>query len=183
VGVPVRIRLLASDVIHSFWVPRLQGKLDLTPGDTNEIQLFAREPGSYRGQCAEYCGLQHAHMALTVVAEPMAAFRAWVADQQQPARPGADPLAAEGAAAFAGAACALCHTVRGTDAHGQVAPDLTHVGSRVSIAAGTLPNHVGTMEAWITNAQSVKPGALMPSMTTFDGRTLRAVATYLTSLK
>jgi cytochrome c oxidase subunit 2 len=183
VGETVRIRLLSGDVIHSFWVPGLQGKLDLIPGDTNEVRIHAEKAGTYRGQCAEFCGQQHANMAFTVVAEPRAQWAAWIAGQQQLAKEPADSLAASGRELVTGGPCAMCHTVRGTNARGQVGPDLTHVGSRLTIAAGTLPNTLGTMEAWIANAQSLKPGTKMPTLTQFSGRELRAVATYLETLK
>jgi cytochrome c oxidase subunit 2 len=182
VGRPVRVTLVASDVIHSFWVPRLQGKLDLIPGDTNEIRLIADSAGDYRGQCAEYCGAQHAHMGFHVVAENPAAFNAWVESQRAPAAPPTDSLTSLGQHLFVSGPCAACHTIRGTPALGKVAPDLTHVASRGTIAAGALPNTLGNMEAWITNAQSIKPGARMPSITQYNGTELRALATYLESL-
>ena len=182
VGQPVRVLLTSRDVIHSFWVPELQGKLDLIPGDTNDLRLAADRPGTYVGVCAEYCGLQHAHMAFRIVADPPADFTRWLASQRAPATEPADSLAREGEALFVSGPCAMCHTVSGTGAEGKVAPDLTHVGSRRTLAAGTLVNSLGNMEAWITNAQSLKPGAKMPTMTQFTGRQLRAVATYLEGL-
>jgi cytochrome c oxidase subunit II len=182
VGRPVRVTLVSSDVIHSFWVPRLQGKLDLIPGDTNEIRLIADSAGDYRGQCAEYCGAQHAHMGFHVIAEDPATFNAWVASQRTPAAPPTDSLTHLGEDLFVSGPCSSCHTIRGTPAVGQVAPDLTHIASRSTIAAGALPNTLGNMEAWITNAQSIKPGARMPSITQFSGTQLRALATYLESL-
>ena len=183
VGQTVRIRLVSADVIHSFWVPGLQGKIDLIPGDTNEIRIHAEKAGTYRGQCAEFCGMQHANMAFTVVADSPESYAAWIAGQQAVAKDPVDSLAAAGRELFTGGPCAMCHTVRGTNARAQVAPDLTHVGSRLTLAAGTLPNDLGTMEAWIANAQSLKPGAKMPTLTQFNGRELRAVAHYLESLK
>jgi cytochrome c oxidase subunit 2 len=182
VGRPVRVTLVSGDVIHSFWVPRLQGKLDLIPGDTNEIRLIADSAGDYRGQCAEYCGMQHAHMAFHVIAEDSAEFDRWVAAQQAAATPPTDSLTKLGQQLFVSGPCSACHTIRGTPALGQVAPDLTHVGSRRTIAAGTLPNTLGDMEAWITNAQSLKPGTRMPSLAQYNGTELRALATYLESL-
>ncbi len=170
-------------MIHSFWVPELQGKLDLIPGDTNVLDLTAARAGMYRGQCAEFCGQQHAHMALTVVAEPRADYEQWVASQRAPAREPDDSLARLGQQLFVAGPCALCHTVRGTPALGGVGPDLTHMGSRLTIAAGTLPNTLGNLEGWIANAQSIKPGASMPSMTMYGGRELRALATYVSSLR
>lgn len=183
VGETVRIRLISGDVIHSFWVPGLQGKIDLIPGDTNEVRIHAEKAGTYRGQCAEFCGQQHANMAFTVVAEPRAKWESWIAGQQQAAKEPADSIAASGRELVTGGPCAMCHTVRGTNARGQVGPDLTHVGSRLTIAAGTLPNTLGTMEAWVANAQALKPGTRMPTITQFNGRELRAVATYLETLK
>jgi cytochrome c oxidase subunit 2 len=183
VGLPVRLILTSADVIHSFWVPQLQGKIDLIPGDTNDLRLVARRAGTYRGQCAEYCGTQHANMAITVVAEDSATFAQWMGRQLADAAPPADSTVALGQRLVVSGPCALCHTIRGTSALGRVAPDLTHVGSRQTIAAGTLPNSLGNLEAWITNAQSLKPGAKMPALTAFDGRELRAMAAYIASLR
>ena len=183
VGQPVRMLLTSRDVIHSFWVPELQGKLDLIPGDTNDLRLAAEKPGTYVGVCAEYCGLQHAHMAFRVVADAPAEFARWLAAQRAPAAEPRDSLALEGRQLFVSGPCAMCHTVSGTGADGKVAPDLTHVGGRRTLAAGTLVNSLGNMEAWITNAQALKPGAKMPTMTQFTGRQLRAVATYLEGLR
>jgi cytochrome c oxidase subunit 2 len=183
VGRPVRVLLTSADVIHSFWVPELQGKLDLIPGDTNVLSLKAERAGVYQGRCAEYCGLQHAHMGLQIVADEPAAFGRWLAAQREPAPAPTDSLAALGQQLFVSGPCALCHTVRGTPAHGSVAPDLTHFGSRRTIAAGALPNSLGPLEGWIANAQAIKPGALMPPITQFTGRELRAVAAYVAGLK
>jgi cytochrome c oxidase subunit II len=183
VGIPVKVYLTSADVIHSFWVPRLQGKLDVIPGDTNDIRLLASNPGTYRGQCAEFCGLQHAHMAITVVADPPAEFKAWATGQLAPARQPTDSLALLGQQLVVSGPCAVCHTVRGTSALGTVGPDLTHVGSRQTIAAGLMPNTLATLEGWIANAQALKPGVKMPPITQFTGTELRAVATYISSLK
>jgi len=183
VGAEVRVLLTSGDVIHSFWVPRLQGKLDVNPGDTNDLRLRASVPGTYWGTCAEFCGSQHANMRLQVVAEDEPSFRAWLSAQEAPAVEPTDAASTLGKQLFVAGPCAMCHTVRGTDALGQVAPDLTHVGSRQMIAAGTLPNTLGNLEAWITNAQSIKPGAKMPNITTYTGAELRAVAEYVASLK
>jgi cytochrome c oxidase subunit 2 len=183
VGTPVRITLVSADVIHSFWVPQLHGKIDLIPGDTNEIRFLATRPGTYRGQCAEYCGLQHAHMAFIVVAEDSLRWVQWAAEQSRAAGSPVDTSLARGAALIANGPCAACHTIRGTAAAGTVGPDLTHVGSRQTLAAGALPNNLATMEAWITSAQEFKPGTLMPSMSQFTGDQLRAMATYLRSLQ
>lgn len=182
VGQPVRIVLESVDVIHSFWVPRLHGKLDLIPGQTNIITLEADEPGVYRGQCAEYCGVQHANMRFLVVAEPAADFEAWTALQRRPARQPAEPMLVAGREAFERQACALCHRIRGTEARATVAPDLTHFGGRLMIA-GMLPNDRARLQAWITDAQSIKPGSHMPSLREFDGETLNAIAAYLDTLE
>lgn len=183
VNVPVRIALTTNDVIHSFWVPQLQGKIDVIPGDTNEIRLVVRRPGTYSGICAEFCGAEHAKMGITVVAEDSATFREWARRQLADGVSPNDSLTIEGRLLFESGPCTLCHTVRGTSAIAQVAPDLTHVGSRMAIGAGALPNTLGNLEAWIANAQVIKPGALMPPITTFTGQQLRAVATYVASLK
>jgi cytochrome c oxidase subunit 2 len=182
-GRRVRVNLRSDDVIHSFWVPSLHGKLDAIPGQVNSLILEADQPGAYGGQCAEYCGEQHAHMRFLVVAEPPDTFAAWRAAQAAPARAPATPELAAGERAFLAAPCASCHTVRGTSAHGRVGPDLTHVGGRATIAAGALRNRPGEMHAWIVDAPALKPGARMPPMDEFDGATLRAVAAYLESLR
>jgi cytochrome c oxidase subunit 2 len=183
VGKPVQLILTSADVIHSFWVPRLQGKLDLIPGDTNDLRLVARAAGTYRGTCEEFCGAQHANMGIVVVADDSATFARWLRTQLTPAAPPADSVLALGQRLVVGGPCALCHTIGGTPALGSVGPDLTHVGSRSTIAAGTLPNTAGNLEAWIANAQSLKPGAKMPTLTQFNGEQLRAMAAYVASLK
>jgi len=183
VGVPVKIYLTSNDVIHSFWVPRLQGKLDVIPGDTNDLRILAKEPGIYRGQCAEFCGMQHAHMGIIVVADPPSQFKAWATDQLAPGVTPHDSLTQLGQQMFVTGPCALCHTVRGTRALGTVGPDLTHVGSRTTIGAALMPNTVGPLEGWIANAQALKPGVYMPPNTQFTGLQLRALATYVSSLK
>jgi cytochrome c oxidase subunit 2 len=180
VGRPVRIRLASADVIHSFWIPQLAGKMDLIPGLHNEMWLRADHPGVYRGQCAEYCGLQHAEMAVYVVADPPARFQAWLARQREPARPTA--AAAAGQAVFARSSCMACHTIRGTNAMGVVGPDLTHVGSRRTLAAGVIPNTPGYMAGWIADPQGVKPGNVMPA-TPLPAAELQALVAYLQSLK
>jgi cytochrome c oxidase subunit 2 len=179
----VRLVLTSKDVIHSFWVPQLMGKIDLIPGDTNEIRLFAKQTGTFGGACAEFCGLEHAKMGLTVVAEDPATFRQWAGQQLTEAASPNDSLTVEGRHLFETGPCAMCHTVRGTSAVGQIAPDLTHIGSRSTIAAGALRNTPGNLEAWIANAQSIKPGVLMPTVTEFSGRQLRALTSYVSSLK
>jgi cytochrome c oxidase subunit 2 len=183
VGAPVRLVLRTKDVIHSFWVPQLQGKMDLVPGKTTEIHLVAKRAGTYRGICSEFCGMEHAKMGMVVVAEDSGSFRQWAAGQLEEARLPTDSLALEGKQLFESGPCSMCHTVRGTPAGGSVAPDLTHVASRSTIAAGSLPNTLGNLEAWIADAQSIKPGAQMPTLTMFSGRQLRALANYVARLK
>ncbi len=182
-GEPVLVRLASLDVIHSFWVPELAGKLDLVPGQINELWIEAAEPGVYFGQCAEFCGVQHALMAFHVVADPPEEFAAWIAEQQEPAEaPLADSLVERGRDVFLSAGCIQCHTVRGTQATGQLGPDLTHLASRDWIAAGTLENTVGNLEAWISDPQAIKPGAKMPP-TELDSEELQALVAYLQSLE
>ena len=159
-GKPIRINLIAADVIHSFWVPALAGKTDLIPGQTNVAWLEADKPGRYRGQCAEYCGVQHAHMAFEVVAEAPADFARWFENQIAPVASN-DAQASNGEKTFE-FRCGPCHSVRGTRAGGTAAPDLTHLMTRASIAAVTLPNNVGSVSAWIANPQAIKPGTHMP---------------------
>lgn len=181
-GVPVRITLKSNDVIHSFWVPNLAGKQDLIPGRISQIVLQPIREGSYRGQCAEFCGLQHAHMALDVTVESPSRFAAWSAAQLQPARPPDSPLARAGQAIVTGRQCASCHAIAGTPASAQIAPDLTHFASRRSIAAGTLPMQRDAIAAWIADPQSAKPGNNMPKVP-LSRAELRAVAAYLESLR
>ena len=183
VGRPVDIRLQTRDVIHSFWVPRLHGKVDLLPGYSNRIRLQADQPGLYRGECAEFCGPQHAHMILLVEADPPDRFQAWLDSMRRPAAPPHDAFAAQGQQVFMEHACVLCHTVRGTGANGQIGPDLTHLASRMAIAANSYPNSTGYLEAWVTHAQSMKPDAQMPNVTAFTGDDLRALVAYLEELK
>lgn len=181
VGRPVRVKLNGADVIHSFWVPALSGKTDTIPGRTNVAWLQADRPGVYRGQCAEYCGVEHAHMALYVVADPPAAFAAWRQAQLQSASAPLTPAAIQGVAVFQ-ARCSACHTVRGTEAGGLVGPDLTHLMSRSTIAAGTLPNSPASLSGWIANPQALKPGARMPP-TYLSAGELAQVRAYLETLK
>jgi cytochrome c oxidase subunit 2 len=184
-GKTVLLHLSSVDVIHSFWVPRLAGKTDVMPGQTNTTWVQADAPGEYRGQCAEYCGIQHANMALMVFADPPDRFDAWVSEQQQPAMAPADPLSARGAQAFASLRCITCHALRygGTAAAGGgLGPDLTHLASRRTIAAGLLTNDPATLERWISDPSSLKQGTTMPA-THADPETLHEVAMYLSSLK
>jgi cytochrome c oxidase subunit 2 len=184
VGEPVLLKITAEDVIHSVWIPQLMGKLDAIPLQTNTTWLQADTPGEYLGECAEFCGLQHAHMRFFVLAEPADQFDAWIRAQQQPAEQPKDSASAGGARAFAGAGCISCHTIRYGDQGigGTVGPDLTHVGGRRSLAAGTLDNSLGNMEGWISNPQAIKPGNTMPAVA-LDADSLRALAAYLESLK
>lgn len=184
VGQPVQVRVHSADVIHSFWVPNLAGKIDMIPGRINRVTLHANAPGTYRGQCAEFCGLQHTQMALHVVALPPDEWDAWFARRRGDA---AKPQTAElrrGRRAFEAHGCGACHSVRGvSDAPRGLGPDLTHVGSRPSLAAGLLSNNIGNMVAWIAAAQALKPGSRMPSFHTIDGESLNALAAWLASLE
>jgi cytochrome c oxidase subunit 2 len=181
----VVIHLSSVDVIHSLWVPRLAGKTDVVPGQTGSMWLEADAPGEYRGQCAEYCGIEHANMAFTVVAHPADEFQQWVSGQQQPALAPTDPALARGAQAFASLGCIGCHAIRysGTTATGGgLGPDLTHLASRKTIAAGAAINDEPMLERWIANPGAIKKGTTMPATNT-DADTLRALAQYLAALK
>lgn len=182
VGESVKVKLDSLDVIHSFWVPSLAGKRDLIPGRPSELTLTADKPGIYRGQCAEFCGYQHAHMAITVVAESREAFDAWRSRQDANAVTPASDEERRGQAAFLGTGCALCHAIRGTPATGTVGPDLTHVAGRRSLAADALAMTPGALAAWIADPQSVKPGAKMPRIA-LSADDLNAIVTYLGSLE
>jgi cytochrome c oxidase subunit 2 len=177
IHIPVRTKVTAvvttDDVIHSFWVPELNRKVDMIPGMANRLLLVADKPGVYRGQCAEFCGLQHAHMAVEVVAEPKASFQAWLARNARPA--------ARGSALFAGN-CSGCHQVRGTSARADVGPDLTHFASRRTIAAMALPNTPQNLRDWLRDPQHVKPGNRMPNLELGE-RDLRALQRYVESLR
>ncbi len=182
-GRAVEIFLESGDVIHSFWAPTLAGKVDMIPGRRTRVLLQADQPGVHRGQCAEYCGGQHALMAFFVEIVDEGEFERWLALQAQDTSVPADPFLKLGHDAFMRGGCGECHTVRGTDARGELGPDLTHVGSRRSLAAGVLDNHVGTMAGWITGAQDLKPGNLMPNTRAFTGPELRALAAWMGSLQ
>ncbi|NYT44563.1 c-type cytochrome [Alcaligenaceae bacterium] len=181
-GVPVELVLKSDNVIHSFWVPNLAGKLDMVPGHVNRLRIQAQEPGLFRGQCAEYCGAQHAKMMFDVKVLSADGFQSWVASQREPAHEPADASLALGKQVFM-QHCVQCHTIRGTVATGTSGPDLTHVGSRLSLAAGVLPNNVGAMAGWIAGSQHIKPGNAMPSFNQLSGENLRAVAKYMESLQ
>jgi len=178
VGVPVRIVLNSSDVIHSFWVPALGGKTDVIPGQTNTAVIEAEKPGIYLGQCTEYCGQQHAHMGLRVVADKPDDYARWRAEQLQPhAVPPPGSEAARGETAFV-TRCGGCHRVRGTLAGGVLGPDLTHLAERGTLAAGSLPNKPAYLSAWILEPQRIKPGTQMPALP-LSGPELQAIRTFL----
>lgn len=174
VGRSVELRLRSADVLHSLWIPALAGKLDMIPGKDNRLRVVADRAGTFRGQCAEYCGGPHAQMAFFVVAAEEPEFLRWREAQRAPAR---------SANALFLAHCSACHTVRGTPAAGVLGPDLTHVGSRLSIAAGILPNNLGAIGGWIASSQHLKPGNLMPSFREFTGEELDGLARYVASLQ
>lgn len=182
VGQPVRIHVTSHDVIHSFWVPNLYGKLDLIPDHMNTTWFQADHPGTFRGQCAEFCGLQHANMVFYVVAEPPDKFEKWLNDQRQPSVIPQTPAEEAGRQVFLGAPCVLCHTIRGTEAHGTEGPDLTHLASRQWIGAGTLPNTRGNLSGWVVDAQRVKPGTHMPGMNLHSDQ-VDPLVSYLGSLR
>jgi len=208
VGQPVLFKLTTADVIHSFWAPQLQAKMDLLPGQTNTTWITADRPGVYQVECAEYCGLQHAHMRLLIVAEGQERVNAWMANEKKPAavtaptlkvtavapsvsnpaekKPTAeaptDPLLVQGQQIFFGSACVYCHMIRGTIATGQIGPDLTHIASRRTLGSGMLENNTGNLSGWIINAQTIKPGNRMPPMY-LDANSLHALVAYLQSLK
>jgi len=182
VGRPVMIRGMSNDVIHSFWVPNLHGKRDLIPSRITTEWIQADRPGRFRGQCAEFCGIQHAHMALWVIAEPEAQFEAWMERQRQPAPSPTDPDRQLGQQVFLTHACVFCHTISGTIAAGQVGPNLTHFASRMTIAAGTLPNTKGNLGGWIADPQNVKPGNHMATVS-LKSEEVQPLLDYLESLQ
>ena len=182
VGKPVELSLQSRDVIHSFWIPSLHGKRDLIPGHTSSFIVRADQPGTWEGQCAEFCGLQHAKMRLLLTALPESEFNAWADSQRRPARPPRTAEETRGQAVFMASTCAVCHTIKGTPAGGTVAPDLTHIASRRMLAANSLPNVKEHMAAWITDSQQIKPGNRMPSHSLSAGD-LQALVAYLGSLE
>lgn len=182
VGRPIVVTLRADDVIHSLWVPNLAGKKDLIPGRTATLHLRADRAGTYRGQCAEFCGMEHALMALLVHAVPSAEYETWAANQRQPAPEPAAADARRGRAVFLNANCARCHAIAGTPAQGRAAPDLTHLASRQSIAAGMFPNNRGHLAGWIADPQALKPGVNMPA-NTLPPDDLQALLAYLETLR
>jgi cytochrome c oxidase subunit 2 len=182
VGLPVVVKTSSADVIHSFWAPNLHGKRDLIPGYENALWFQADTAGVFRGQCAEFCGHQHAHMAFFIVAEPVEKFQAWLAQQVSTPPPPADPEAQRGEVVFLSHTCVMCHTIRGSGAGAKLGPDLTHIASRMTIAAGTLPNNRGNLAGWISDSQSIKPGNKMPP-NPLKADDLNALLTYLETLK
>ena len=182
VGVPVLFTLHGGDVIHSFWVPNLAGKKDLIPGKISTMWLQADKPGVYRGQCAEYCGLQHARMALWIVAEPPDQFNAWRQNQTQSSAPPTSDSEKRGQQVFVSSTCVMCHAIGGTTAGSNVGPNLTHVGSRNTLAGATLSNTREHLMSWITNSQTFKPGNKMPP-NNLGQQDLDALVDYLQSLK
>jgi cytochrome c oxidase subunit 2 len=180
---PVEIELSSADVIHSFWVPKLAGKLDMIPGRTTKLRLAATSPGVSRGQCAEYCGGAHALMAFYVVALPQPEFESWLAREAEPAVAATDAETMMGAMLFMSHGCGSCHRVRGTGAVGTIGPDLTHVGSRMSLAAAALPNDAAAFARWITDNQHIKPKNRMPPFRIFSETELNALSVYLANLK
>ena len=181
-GRTTRLVLRSGDVIHSFWVPNLAGKIDMIPGRDNVLDITPRREGVYRGQCAEFCGFQHAHMALSVTVESQAEFDAWRAAQLQPAMTPALPLAVRGKGVFESNACAFCHRIGGTQANGRTAPNLTHVASRPSIAAGMLETNPENISRWIADPPGVKPGTRMPKVP-LTREEHEALVAYMSSLK
>lgn len=182
VGEPVRLVLKSNDVIHSFWVPNLNGKTDLIPGRINTSWIQADKPGVFRGQCGEFCGMQHAKMAFTVESHPPEEFRNWLAQQRQPAAEPQTEVQQRGQQVFLTSACMTCHAIRGTGALVGIAPDLTHLASRNMLAAGTLPNNKANLMGWIAAPQTHKPGNLMPEVR-LTPQELHDLAEYLMSLE
>lgn len=183
VDTTVAFRLRTADVIHSFWVPNLHGKLDMIPGHPKTMHVRPERTGLYRGQCAEYCGTQHAKMAFMLEVVAAEDFDRWRQTQQREARAPDAPLLARGREVFLASGCATCHAVRGTPASGALGPDLTHVGSRRTLGAGLLPNGIGALAGWIADSQALKPGNRMPAFNDLPAQDLQAVAAYLASLE
>jgi cytochrome c oxidase subunit II len=182
-GRPIELTLTTADVIHSFWVPNLAGKVDMIPGRENKLTFTAGVPGLSRGQCAEYCGGAHALMAFYVLVLSPEEYEAWRRVESGPARVPEVGMEQEGQSLFLSSGCAACHTIRGTSAQGRIGPDLTHVGGRYSLAAGALPNDRAAFSRWITSNQHIKPENLMPPFGIFSDDELLAISTYLASLK
>jgi cytochrome c oxidase subunit II len=182
IGRPVKLTLNSDDVIHSFWVPNMHGKKDLVPGHPTEMWLKATQPGKFRGQCAEFCGLQHAHMRLTFVSEPPDQFEQWMQSSSTDAPQPTTATQQRGLQVFMANQCMMCHAINGTNARATVGPDLTHIGSRDMLASGAVPNTRGYLAGWIANPQNIKPGVRMPP-NTLPSDDLNALVDYLESLK
>jgi cytochrome c oxidase subunit 2 len=182
VGKPVIVKTTSHDVIHSFFIPNLYGKIDSIPDHVNTTWFRADHPGTYRGECAEFCGYQHAHMQMLIIAEPQDKFEAWLKQQRQPAATPNNDQELRGEQVFITSPCVLCHTIRGTDAAGQEGPDLTHLGSRLTLAAATLSNTPGHLGGWITDSQHIKPGNHMPPIN-IRAEDMQPLLAYLESLK
>jgi cytochrome c oxidase subunit II len=182
-GTPIDLHLTSDNVIHSFWVPELAGKMDTIPGQPNDLDFTADKVGRYDGQCAEFCGLQHTHMGVSVVVDTPADFGRWLARRQRAPLEPASEDAARGQLVFQREACAGCHTIRGTDAQGTLGPDLTDVGSRARLGAEAIENTPEHMRDWIRDAQAIKPGIAMPSFRSLSDDDIAALAAYLESLK
>ncbi len=183
VGTRVDIRLLSEDVIHSFWMPPVAGKLDMIPGRLNRLSVEPTRTGTFRGACAEFCGPSHARMNFTIIVMERGAFDAWLASESRPALDPRDPTAQRGRTAFVERGCGTCHTVRGTESIGRAGPDLTHVGSRHTMAAGTLPLRQDEIQRWITQTELLKPGAHMPAFAVLPDDVVAEIAAYLMQLK
>lgn len=183
VGETVEFALTSPDVIHSFWIPPLGGKVDMIPGRTTRLTLQPTKVGTYRGACAEFCGTSHALMNFSVVVMEPDAFARWLEHQAAPAQPPRSPLARKGLEAFFDNGCSACHTIRGTIADGLLGPDLTHVGSRLTLGAGLLPNDADAFYSWISHPEALKPGVKMPAFGMLPEDQLAALATYLSGLK
>jgi cytochrome c oxidase subunit 2 len=181
-GTPIDLHLTSDNVIHSFWVPQLAGKMDTIPGQPNDLEFTADKVGRYQGRCAEFCGLQHAHMGVDVIVDTPADFGRWLARRERVPLEPASEEAASGQLVFQREACAGCHTIRGTDAQGTLGPDLTDVGSRALLGAGAIENTPQNMRAWIRDAPAIKPGVQMPSFGSLSDRDVAALAAYLESL-
>jgi cytochrome c oxidase subunit 2 len=182
VGTPIRIHGTSRDVMHSFWAPNIQGKRDLMPGYNTDVMMQVDQPGRWRGQCAEYCGLQHAHMSFFMIGESKKDFDTWMTAQIQPSGAPETPQTQHGQEVFLTHSCVMCHTIRGTTAGSRVGPDLTHLASRSTIAAGMLPNTIGNLGGWIMNPQSLKPGSRMPP-NQLSGADLQDLLAYLETLR
>jgi cytochrome c oxidase subunit II len=182
VGEPIRLKIRSADVIHSFWVPNLHGKMDLKPDRTNIFTLRADKPGIYRGQCAEYCGTQHALMAFQVVAMERSRYDGWIRERARPHAEPIDPVLARGKQVFFEAACNNCHAIKGTAAVGRIGPDLTHIGSRLTLGAAAIPNSRAHLSGWISNPQAIKPGNKMPA-SYLKSEDLHALVLYMLSLE